>query len=85
MSVTDLATATFCATYGITDVETFSRLYELDELLLFLPPHPNLFEQQVLQELIGTQGVTYGYLDWVKSNNTFELIMQWRERTGNWG
>ena len=69
--------------YEIEDIEAFSRLYEVDELVLFLPQNPTQAEKEVLQELVGLQGVTYGYMDWVKTNNTFELIMQWRERTGN--
>jgi hypothetical protein len=73
----------FCQAYGIEDPVRFTRLYELDEILLFLPPQPTDEEKHVLGELIGTLGVTYGFMDYVKSNNTFELIMQWREKTGN--
>jgi hypothetical protein len=70
----------FCTTYGITDVATFDKLYEVEEIALFLPPHPTDAEKKALQELIGINGVTYGYMDYVKSNNTFELIMQWKEK-----
>ncbi len=73
----------FFKTYEIDNIEAFSQLYEIDELILFLPQHPTLAEKKALYELVGLQGVTYGYMDWVKSNNTFELIMQWREKTGN--
>ena len=69
--------------YEIENIEAFSRLYDIDELVLFLPENPTPAEKEALRELIGVQGVTYGYMDWIKSNNTFELIMQWRERTGN--
>ncbi len=74
---------TFFNSYDIEDIEAFSELYEIDELVLFLPQNPTPAEKKVLQELLGLRGVTYGYMDWVKSNNTFELIMQWREKTGN--
>jgi hypothetical protein len=73
----------FCEAYGIADTALFIKLYELDEIMLFMPPHPSLGEKEALQSLIGVQGETYGYMDYVKSNNTFELIMQWREMTGN--
>jgi hypothetical protein len=73
----------FYITYAIDDIEAFSRLYEVEELILFLPQNPTQQEKEALQELLGVQGETYGYMDWVKSNNTFELIMQWREKTLN--
>ena len=76
------AFARFCDAYQISDRQLFARLYEPDELLLFLPPQPTESEKAALQRLIGVQGETYGYMDYVKSNNTFELIMQWRELTG---
>ncbi|MEO0895851.1 MAG: hypothetical protein AAFY71_05605 [Bacteroidota bacterium] len=64
--------------------EQFVELYEIDELQSFLPPNPSQKERQILSELIGVKGIQ-GYMDWVKSNNTFELIMQWQEGTGNFG
>ncbi len=70
----------FCTAYGITDITTFDKLYEVEEIVLFLPPHPTEAEKNALQGLIGLEGVTYGYMDYVKSNNTFELIMQWKEK-----
>jgi len=73
----------FCEAYGIADLALFSKLYEMDEVILFIPRHPSPREKEALQSLVGVQGETYGYMDYVKSNNTFELIMQWRERTGN--
>ncbi len=78
-------TARFCQAYGIKDTDQFDGLYEIDEIVLFLPPEPTETEKSALLEVIGAQGVTYGYVDYQKSNNTFELIMQWREKTGNWG
>ncbi|QHT68240.1 hypothetical protein GXP67_17130 [Rhodocytophaga rosea] len=77
------AHARFCQAYEIEEVELLGRLYEIDELILFLPPQPTVEEKKILQALLGLQGETYGYMDWVKSNNTFELIMQWREQTEN--
>ncbi|MBC7920605.1 MAG: hypothetical protein H7Z75_05885 [Ferruginibacter sp.] len=73
----------FCEAYGIEDPSHFARLYELDEVILFLPPRPSEEERNALLNLVGLRGETYGFLDYVKSNNTFELIMQWREATGN--
>ncbi len=70
----------FCTAYGITDTATFDKLYEVEEVVLFLPPNPTEKEKKALQELIGLKGVTYGYMDYVKSNNTFELIMQWKDK-----
>ena len=70
----------FATTYGITDIATFDKLYEVEELALFLPANPTEVEKQALQELIGIQGLTYGFMDYVKSNNSFELIMQWKEK-----
>lgn len=75
----------FCQSYGIKDAARFDELYEIDEIVVFLPPEPTDTEKSALLQVFGAQGVTYGYLDYQKSNNTFELIMQWREITGNWG
>lgn len=72
----------FAERYGISDLETFVELYEIDELEGFLPPEPSDTEKSVLNELVGVKG-TAGYMDYVKSNHTFELIMQWQEQTGN--
>lgn len=65
-----------------SDFSTLVDLYDIDELLSFMPPKPTSNEKAVFQELIGVTGVS-GYIDYRKSNNTFELIMQWRERTNN--
>ncbi len=70
----------FCTAYGITDMAAFDKLYEVEEIVLFLPAEPTEAEKEALQGLIGLEGVTYGYMDYVKSNNTFELIMQWKEK-----
>jgi len=74
----------FCQAYGIKNAGQFEQLYEIDEVVLFLPLNPTETEKAALLEVIGVQGVTYGYMDYQKSGNTFELIMQWREKTGNW-
>ncbi|GAB4402357.1 MAG: hypothetical protein OHK0053_26230 [Microscillaceae bacterium] len=72
----------FCEVYQIEEPERLKRLYDIDELWLNMPAQPTQAEKQALQELIGVQGVS-GYMDYVRSNNTFELMMQWREKTGN--
>ena len=58
----------FCTTYGITDIATFDKLYEVEEIVLFLPANPTEVEKKALQELIGIKGLTYGFMDYVKSN-----------------
>jgi hypothetical protein len=72
----------FCQRYGISDVENFVKLYDIYELTAFMPPYPTEKEKKVLQELVGVQTES-GYMDYQRSNNTFELIMQWREKTEN--
>lgn len=72
----------FADLYEIQNTETFVSLYEIDELLAFLPHNPTGPEKSALNQLIGVKG-TSGYMDYVKSNHTFELIMQWQEMTGN--
>lgn len=75
----------FQARYAIPEdtFETLLSLYDVDDLEAFLPAEPTAQEQQILQSLIGVKGVRSGYMDWVKSGHTFELIMQWQELTGN--
>ncbi|MCC5943868.1 MAG: hypothetical protein JJT94_02965 [Bernardetiaceae bacterium] len=77
----------FCEVYGIDKPEELLRLYEVDELMCFMPATPSEAEKKALQELVGLRwdDPYYGYMDYHKSNNTFELIMQWREKTQNWG
>ncbi len=72
----------FCQRYQLADTERVAKLYEIEELLMYLPAEPKPEEQAALQKLIGVEGVS-GYMDYIKSGNTFELIMQWREATGN--
>lgn len=75
---------TFCQLYGIKDIDLVERLYDIYELLSFLPSKPSEKEKRALQKLIGITQDS-GYLDYQSSNNTFELIMQWREETENFG
>jgi hypothetical protein len=55
----------FCTAYGITDTATFNKLYEVEEIALFLPAQPTEVEKEALQGLIGLEGVTYGYMDYL--------------------
>jgi len=64
-------------------IKAIQEKYEIDELLSFLPAKPNASESQSLKNLIGVTTES-GYLDYQKSNNTFELIMQWREQNNRW-
>ena len=72
----------FCRRYGIEELEKVVDLYDVDELMSFVPAKPTQLEAQVMRELIGVRGQS-GYMDYRKSNNTFELIMQWQEKTHN--
>lgn len=72
----------FAKTWGLKDLRTLVALYDIDELLSFLPPEPNSMEKGALQEIMGATTPS-AYMDYQKSNNTFELIMQWQELTNN--
>jgi|GEM_PF-2034954 len=72
----------FCELYEIIDFVQFVQLYDIYELVSFLPAQPTAQEKQWLNELNGAIAES-GYLDYQRSTNTFELIMQWQERTGN--
>lgn len=75
----------FAGRYGIGG-EAFIRLvelYEIDDLESFLPALPAEAEKEALRTLIGVVGEGAAYMDWVKAGNTFELIQQWQELTGN--
>lgn len=72
----------FCEAYGIEQFEVMVALYDIDELSAHLPHQPSEAQQKALQEVIGTTGVP-GYMDYIKSNNTFELIMRWQEKLQN--
>jgi hypothetical protein len=72
----------FADKYGITDLVTFVRTYDIYELTAFMPPAPTPTEKTIFAELIGVNAES-GYMDFARSNNTFELMMQWQERTNN--
>ena len=74
----------FSEKWGGLDMEKLVEYYDIYELTAFLPPNPSDKEKEVLQKLIGITSPS-GYLDYQKSNNTFELIMLWREKSGNLG
>ncbi|MDX1906093.1 MAG: hypothetical protein SF053_03605 [Bacteroidia bacterium] len=82
---TDIRFRAFAEKWQIADFDTLTRLYDIHDLEGFLPAYPTEDEKAVLNSLIGTEGAdTYGYMDYVKNSHTFELIMQWQERTGNY-
>ena len=72
----------FAELYGIEDLETFVRLYDIFELVSFMPSEPTEAQKKALQELIGVEA-PFGYMDYYRSGNTFELVMQWQEKTGD--
>ncbi|GAB4410304.1 MAG: hypothetical protein OHK0039_14570 [Bacteroidia bacterium] len=74
----------FADLYGVDDLETLVKLYEIEDLEAFLPAQPSPTEKQALNQLVGVKGVE-GYMDYAKVHNTFELIMQWQEMSGNVG
>lgn len=74
----------FCDLYEIEDVEEFVKLYDIFELVSFLPAQPTQEEKNTLQELVGVVNES-GYMDYQRSTNTFELIMQWQEKLGQFG
>jgi len=74
----------FAANWGIKDLESLVKNYDIYELNAFLPEVPTDNEKKILQSLIGTSSPS-GYMDYQRSTNTFELIMQWRENTNNLG
>ncbi len=71
----------FAQRYEVQDFEQLVRLYDVYELTAFLPPQPDAAQKVLFNELVGVQRES-GYLDYARSTNTFELIMQWQERTG---
>lgn len=72
----------FAELYGIDDLEKLIKLYDIFELVSFLPANPTEKQKQLLQELIGVEA-PLGYMDYYRSGNTFELIMQWQEKSGD--
>ena len=73
----------FCSLYGIEDWEKVVQLYDIFELVSFFPAHPTEEEKKALQEVLGATAES-GYMDFKRSNNTFELVMQWQEKTESW-
>lgn len=71
----------FCTLYGIEEVKTVVKMYDIYELVSFLPAFPSESDKEALQGIIGASAAS-GYMDYARSTNTFELIMQWQEKTG---
>ena len=83
MKTSESAYAPFCEKWEIENVEKVEKLYDLESLKAFLPEHPTEEDKAALQSVLGAGfDHFYGYIDYQKSTNTFELIMQWREKTG---
>jgi hypothetical protein len=74
----------FAHLWGIEDFDRLVELYDIDQLWSALPAQPAEADRQALHALLGVTGEA-GYIDQVKSGNTFELIMQFREQTGRFG
>lgn len=70
--------------WAIEDFDRLVELYDVDQLQQALPPEPNEEDRKTLNRLIGVTGEA-GYIDQIKSGNTFELIMQFQENTGRFG
>ena len=50
----------FCTAYGITDTATFDKLYEVEEVVLFLPPNPTEKEKKLYRNSLASQGYPMG-------------------------
>lgn len=72
----------FARRYELTDPAQLAHLYDINELNDFLPPEPTKEQKSIVQNLVGLEGVPSGYIDYQRSNNTFELLMQYTEATG---
>ena len=73
----------FCQRWNIEDVKKVEDMYHLEDLKAFLPDEPTKEDTLALNSVLGASFDNfYGYMDYQKSTNTFELIMQWREKTG---
>jgi len=71
----------FAELYEIEDFEQFVKMYDVFELVSFMPAQPTARERKLFNELLGASAES-GYMDYQRSNNTFELIMQWQEQSG---
>ena len=75
--------ALFCQQWNIDDIKKVEEMYHLEDLKAFLPDEPTEKDKIALNSVLGASFDNfYGYMDYQKSTNTFELIMQWREKTG---
>ena len=72
----------FARRYSLADPAKLASLYDINELNDFLPPSPTDDQKAIISRLVGLEGVPSGYIDYQKSNNTFELLMQYTEETG---
>ncbi len=71
----------FCKKWSIDDVKKILQVYHLEELKEFLPKQPNEKDKIILNSILEKSFDNfYGYMDYQKSKNTFELIMKWREK-----
>jgi hypothetical protein len=70
--------AAFAEAYGIEDLQQLVQLYDIHELRMALPQQPTTEQAQALRSCLGATGNAV-YLDYYRSNNTFELIMQYHE------
>ncbi|MCS7018169.1 MAG: hypothetical protein RMJ87_03465 [Cytophagales bacterium] len=73
----------FADLYEVEKFDELVALYHVYDLICFLPATPTAEDKQVFNSLIGVTAES-GYMDYQRSNNTFELIMQWQERRGNY-
>lgn len=71
----------FAELYEVEKFDQLVALYNVYELTCFMPANPTAAEKQIFNNLIGVTTES-GYMDYQRSNNTFELIMQWQEKCG---
>lgn len=70
----------FAELYSIPEerFRLFVHLYDIDELQAAVPEYPTVAQREAFNKVLGAEGVS-AYLDYYKTANTFELVMQWQE------
>ncbi|WP_448518161.1 hypothetical protein [Rhodoflexus sp.] len=72
----------FAEIYEVEKFDQLVALYNVYDLICFLPAQPTAEQKRIFNSLIGVTAES-GYMDYQRSNNTFELIMQWQEESGS--
>lgn len=73
---------TFAKLYSVKNIDLLMQLYDVDELMKLMPLNPSIKQKRAFNDLLGVRGAS-GYLDYQKSNNTFEIVTRWLEKTSD--